>query len=138
MIGAPRQAVTDSLGSFRFGQLPPGTYEVKFQLPSFRALTISAVVVNAGATATVNGPLQLDTLAESITVTSSTPTIDLQSTTVGVNWSEDQLENLPYGRGIRGLARLVPGLSPLSTAMGGAAAAATARGRTSRASRGAR
>ena len=119
MIGAPRQAVTDSLGSFRFGQLPPGTYEVKFQLPSFRALTISAVVVNAGATATVNGPLQLDTLAESITVTSSTPTIDLQSTTVGVNWSEDQLENLPYGRGIRGLARLVPGLSPTQFDVGG-------------------
>ena len=38
-----------------------------------------------------------------------TPTIDLQSTQVGVNWSEKQMENLPYGRGIRGVARLVLG-----------------------------
>lgn len=119
MIGGPRQAVTDSLGTYRFGQVPPGTYEVKFQLTSFRALTIAAVVVNAGATVTVNGPLQLDTLAESITVTSTTPTIDLQSTTVGVNWTEEQMENLPYGRGIRGLARLVPGLSPTQFDVGG-------------------
>ena len=119
MIGAPRQAVTDALGTFRFGQLPPGTYQVKFQLPSFRALAVDGVVVNAGATATVNAPLQLDTLAESITVTSTTPTIDLQSTTVGVNWTEEQMENLPYGRGIRGLARLVPGLSPTQFDVGG-------------------
>jgi len=107
------------LGSFRFGQLPPGTYQVKFQLPSFRALSVDGIVVNAGSTATVNGPLQLETLAESITVTSSTPTIDLQSTTVGVNWTEEQMENLPYGRGIRGLARLVPGLSPTQFDVGG-------------------
>ena len=119
MIGGARQAVTDALGSFRFGQLPPGTYQVKFQLPSFRALTVDGIVVNASVTATVNGPLQLETLAESITVTSSTPTIDLQSTTVGVNWTDEQMENLPYGRGIRGLARLVPGLSPTQFDVGG-------------------
>ena len=79
--------MTDALGTFRFGQLPPGTYQVVFQLPSFRALTVEGVVVNAGATATVNGPLQLETLSESVTVTSTTPTIDLQSTNVGVNWN---------------------------------------------------
>lgn len=119
MIGGARDAVTDALGTFRFTQVPPGVYGVKFELPSFRTLTVSSVLVNAGATVTVNGPLQLDTLAESITVTSQTPTIDLQSTTVGVNWSEEQMENLPYGRGIRGLARLVPGLSPTQFDVGG-------------------
>ncbi|MEP7117758.1 MAG: carboxypeptidase-like regulatory domain-containing protein, partial [Acidobacteriota bacterium] len=119
MIGGARSAVTDALGSYRFNQLAPGTYKVVFTLPSFRSLAVDAVVVNAGATATVNGPLQLDSLAESITVTSSTPTIDLQSTTVGVNWSEEQMENLPYGRGIRGLARLVPGLTPTQFDVGG-------------------
>ena len=119
MIGGARTAVTDALGSFRFGQLPPGVYKVVFELTSFRALTIESITVNANATATVNGPLQLDTLEESITVTSSTPTIDLQNSEVAVNWSEEQMENLPYGRGIRGLARLVPGLSPTQFDVGG-------------------
>ncbi len=119
MIGGARTAVTDALGSFRFGQLPPGVYKVVFELTSFRALTIESITVNANATATVNGPLQLDTLEESITVTSSTPTIDLQNSEVAVNWSEEQMENLPYGRGIRGLARLVPGLTPTQFDVGG-------------------
>lgn len=119
MIGGARTAVTDALGSYRFGQLPPGVYQVAFELTSFRAMTIENIVVNANATATVNAPLQLETLEESITVTSATPTIDLQNSEVAVNWSEAQMENLPYGRGIRGLARLVPGLTPTQFDVGG-------------------
>ncbi|HUQ86749.1 MAG TPA: carboxypeptidase regulatory-like domain-containing protein [Vicinamibacterales bacterium] len=119
MIGGAREAVTDSLGTYRFTSVPPGTYQVKFQLASFRALSVEGVVVTANATMTVNAPLQVESLAESVTVVSTTPTIDLQSTQVGVNWSEKQMEDLPYGRGIRGLARLVPGLSPTQFDVGG-------------------
>ena len=119
MIGGARDAVTDALGTYRFTPVPPGTYQVKFQLPSFRPITVEGVVVNASSTMTVNAPMQVENLAESITVTSTTPTIDLQSTQVGVNWSEKQMEDLPYGRGIRGLARLVPGLSPTQFDVGG-------------------
>jgi hypothetical protein len=119
MIGGPRDAVTDALGTYRFTLVPPGVYQVKFQLPSFRALTVDGAVVTANANLTVNAPLQVETLAESVTVTSTTPTIDLQSTQVGVNWSEQQMDDLPYGRGVRGLARLVPGLSPTQFDVGG-------------------
>ena len=119
MIGGARDAVTDSLGTYRFTLVPPGVYQVKFQLASFRALTVDSAVVTANGTLTVNAPLQVESLAESVTVVSTTPTIDLQSTQVGVNWSEQQMEDLPYGRGIRGLARLVPGLSPTQFDVGG-------------------
>ena len=119
MIGGAREAVTDALGAYRFGQVPPGTYQVKFTLPSFRSLTVEGVVVNASGNVTVNGPLQLETLEESVTVTGGTPTVDLQSTQVGVNWTNQQMEDLPYGRGIRGLARLVPGLTPTQFDVGG-------------------
>ena len=119
MIGGARDAVTDALGTYRFTVVPPGTYQVKFQLASFRPITVEGVVVTANSTLTVNAPLQVETLSESVTVTSTTPTIDLQSTQVGVNWSEKQMEDLPYGRGIRGLARLVPGLSPTQFDVGG-------------------
>lgn len=119
MIGGPREAVTDGLGTYRFTAVPPGSYRVVFSLPGFQTLTVEGVTLLAGATMTVNGPLQLDSVSESITVTSTTPTIDLQATTVGVNWSEQQMEDLPYGRGIRGLARLVPGLAPTQFDVGG-------------------
>ena len=68
---------------------------------------------------TINGTLQIDSFSEEVTVVSDTPVIDLQATTVGVNWDEKQMDDLPYGRGIRGLARLVPGLSPTQFDVGG-------------------
>jgi hypothetical protein len=119
MIGGARDAVTDQLGTYRFTAVPPGTYTVTFTLASFSTVTVEGVVVNASTTMTVNAPMQVENLAESVTVVSTTPTIDLQSTQVGVNWSEQQMEDLPYGRGIRGLARLVPGLSPTQFDVGG-------------------
>ena len=119
MIGGAREAVTDALGTYRFTQVPPGTYSVTFTLASFNTVTVEGVLVNAAATMTVNAPMQVQNLAESVTVVSTTPTIDLQSTQVGVNWSEQQMEDLPYGRGVRGLARLVPGLSPTQFDVGG-------------------
>ena len=118
MIGV-REAVTDQLGTYRFTAVPPGTYSVSFSLASFSNVVVEAVVVTANATMTVNAPMQLSNVAETVTVISNTPTIDLQSTQVGVNWSEQQMEDLPYGRGIRGLARLVPGLSPTQFDVGG-------------------
>jgi len=118
MVGS-REAVTDQLGTYRFTALAPGTYAVKFALTSFQNVIVEGVVLNASSTMTVNAPMQLSNLAEAVTVISTTPTIDLQSTQVGVNWSEQQMDDLPYGRGIRGLARLVPGLSPTQFDVGG-------------------
>ena len=44
MIGGAREAVTDSLGAYRFNQVPPGTYQVKFSLTSFSPLTFVGTV----------------------------------------------------------------------------------------------
>lgn len=119
MIGGPRTGFTNEQGVYRFTQLPPGEYSVTFRLAGFKTLTLTGVRVDVGATMTINGTLEIDTLAESVTVVSDTPVIDLQSTTVGVNWDEKQMDDLPYGRGIRGLARLLPGLSPTQFDVGG-------------------
>lgn len=119
MIGGARSAVTDEQGAYRFTQLASGEYRVSFALPGFQTLNIEGVRVTIGATQTINGTLGIDTISEAITVTSDTPTIDLQATTVGVNWDQKQMDDLPYGRGVRGLARLVPGLSPTQFDVGG-------------------
>ena len=119
MIGGARSVFTDGQGAYRITQLPSGEYQVSFKIAGFKTLNIQAIRVDVGATMTINGTLQVDTLSEEVTVISETPVIDLQATTVGVNWDEKQMEDLPYGRGIRGLARLVPGLSPTQFDVGG-------------------
>ena len=119
LIGGPRTVFTDSQGVYRVTQLPSGEYRVSFKLSGFRTLNVEAVTLGVGSTMTINGTMQIDALEESVTVVSDTPVIDLQATTVGVNWDQKQMEDLPYGRGIRGLARLVPGLSPTQFDVGG-------------------
>jgi hypothetical protein len=119
MIGGARSATTNEQGVYRFTQVPAGEYRVSFRLLGFRTLNVDGVSVGVGATMTINGTMEIDSLSEEVTVISETPVIDLQSTTVGVNWDEKQMEELPYGRGIRGLARLVPGVSPNQFDVGG-------------------
>ena len=119
MIGGARTTFTDPQGVYRVTQLPNGVYRVTFKLSGFRTMNIDAVTLGVGSTMTINGTMPIDSLSEEVTVISDTPVIDLQSTTVGVNWDEKQMEDLPYGRGVRGLARLVPGLSPTQFDVGG-------------------
>ena len=100
MIGGARSAPTDETGSYRFTLLVAGTYRVSFALPGFKTLNINDVAVTAGATMTINGTMDVSTVAEEVTVTSETPAIDLQAATVGVNWEKQKLDDLPWGRSV--------------------------------------
>lgn len=110
MIGGARSAPTDELGVYRFTLLPPGAYRVSFVLPGFRTLNIEEVHVPAGATMTINGTMEVASVAEEVTVTSQAPQIDLEAATVGINWGMNNLDKLPYGKGIRGLSQMIPGI----------------------------
>src|SRR5205085_57706 len=88
-------------------------------LPGFKTLNIAAVEVTAGATMTINGPMEVSAVAEEVTVTSQTPAIDLQAATVGVNWEKQKLDDLPWGRSVVGLAQMVPGIYVTNYDVGG-------------------
>src|SRR5262245_56519952 len=119
LIGGPRTAVTDTLGVYRFTLLPGGKYTVKFELPGFGTLNIEGVSLTAGGAATINGKLELASIPESVTVTSQSPTIDLESSKVAVNWDQQKLDELPYSRSLTGLVSLIPGLYATSLDVGG-------------------
>src|SRR5215510_1198161 len=78
MIGGARTAVTDETGTYRFTLLPPGIYRVSFALQGFKTMNIEGVTLQAGATMTINGPMEVSSVADEVTVTSQAPTIDLQ------------------------------------------------------------
>lgn len=119
MIGGARTAITDEQGVHRFTLLAPGVYRVSFALSGFKTLNIDSVNVPAGVTMTINGNMQVASLAEEVTVTSQSPTIDLEATTVAVNWSLDKLDNLPYSRSLRGFTTMIPGLFQTAYDVGG-------------------
>jgi hypothetical protein len=119
MIGGARSAPTDETGNYRFTLLSPGTYRVSFALPGFKTLNIEGVIVNAAATLTINGTMDVASVAEEVTVTSQAPTIDLEAATVGVNWSKKNMDDLPWGRSIVALAAMVPGMYITTYDVGG-------------------
>ena len=119
LIGGARTAVTDGQGVYRMTLLPGGIYTVKFELTGFGTLNVEQVDLNAGATMTINGKLEVATLQETVTVVSQSPTIDLESSKVAVNWDQQKLDELPYSRSLTGLIQLIPGLYATSLDVGG-------------------
>src|SRR5438552_368628 len=119
MIGGTRTAITDEQGQYRFTELVPGTYRVSFALAGFKTLNLTDVPVAANSTRTVTGSLQVASVAEEVTVTSVAPTIDVEAATVGVNWNQQKLDELPYARSIKSLTTMIPGLYQTSYDVGG-------------------
>ena len=119
MIGGARTAVTDDQGLYRFTLLAAGTYTVSFTLSGFRTLNVSDVTLTAGGTMTINGKMELAALEETVTVVSQSPTIDLESAKLAVNWDQRKLDDLPYARSLTGLVSLIPGLYATSYDVGG-------------------
>src|SRR5581483_7337014 len=119
MIGGSRTAPAVESGTYRFTLLVAGTYRVSFALPGFKTLNIDGVEVTPGSTMTINGTMQVSSVAEEVTVTSETPAIDLQAATVGVNWEKQKLDDLPWGRSVVSLAQMVPGVYATTYDVGG-------------------
>ena len=54
--------------------------------------------------------MEVATVAETITVTSQEPVIDLEQATVAVNFSDKEFEDVPYSRSLRGIIMMIPGV----------------------------
>jgi len=101
--------VSDAEGRFRFLSLPPGVYTVKADLSSFKTFEQSNVDVGLDRTVTLPITMQLAGVAETVTVAASSPVIDTQSTTIGINAKAEIFNRLPVQRDIYSIARLAPG-----------------------------
>src|SRR5919106_1392983 len=119
LIGGVQTFVTDTSGAYRFDRLPPGDYQVKFELQGFKPVTRAEVRVNAAFTATINAKLEVGDLSETITVTGESPTVDTKSNLQQTVMSQEILEGIPSGRDPWSLARLIPGVQVSTYEVGG-------------------
>jgi len=127
MIGGSRSTFTDEQGAYRFTLLVPGTYRVSFSLTGFKTLNVENVDVRAGATMTINGAIDVAAASEEVTVISDVPAVDREAATVGINWNQKSLDDLPSGKSLPALVSVVPGLYATqydvgASTMGGTAA----------------
>ncbi|ADO69302.1 TonB-dependent receptor [Stigmatella aurantiaca] len=111
--------VTGSAGEYRIPQLPPGVYTLRFEKESFKPYTREGIVVRLDYSVRVNVELLPESLSgEEMIVVGQAPTVDIGSTSTGVNVSSSFLRNIavvsPSGKGaaarsFESLAELAPG-----------------------------
>jgi outer membrane receptor protein involved in Fe transport len=110
--------VTDAQGQYRIPQLPPGIYTLRFDKESFKPFSRAEVQLRLDRTIRVNVELLPESFTEVIEVTARPPTIDVGSTSVGMNVDQDFIKriavNRPGGksgatRSFESLAELAPG-----------------------------
>jgi hypothetical protein len=111
LVAGSMSGVTDASGANRFPSLQPGVYAVKVELQGFRTMIREGVTVQVGATVPLDMALQLATVAETVTVTGTSPVIDTTSANTSVNLGEQLLQGTPGGRDIWSLVEYkVPSL----------------------------
>ncbi|MGE3471919.1 MAG: carboxypeptidase regulatory-like domain-containing protein [Vicinamibacterales bacterium] len=111
LVAGTTTGTTDSTGTNRFPSLQPGVYAVRLELQGFRTVIREGVTVQVGATVPLDFQLQLATVAETVTVTGTSPVVDTTSANTSVNLGEQLLQGTPGGRDIWSLVEYkVPSL----------------------------
>jgi hypothetical protein len=110
LIEKTRTAVSDGSGQYKIIDLPPGTYNVVFTLTGFKTIRREGVIIQGEFAALINGNMEVGTLAETITVTGETPTVDVINNTTQFVVDRDLLDSIPTPiRNTPARALLLPG-----------------------------
>src|SRR5688500_2718815 len=115
----PQTTVTSETGNYRFPAVPPGTYELTYELAGFNALKRSGISISLGFTATVNAELALATVQETVTVSGSSPIIDTTATRTVQNFKLTELQSIPNGRDMWALLAVTPAVQMSRIDVGG-------------------
>jgi outer membrane receptor protein involved in Fe transport len=110
--GTMRAAVSDTTGTFRAELLPVGQYDLSADLPGFTGRKESGLDLTVGATLTLRVEMRVAGVAETVTVTSTTPILEATKSQVSTTVGEAAVRNLPVnGRNFINFALLTPGVT---------------------------
>jgi hypothetical protein len=120
LIEKVRTVVTDERGLYSIVDLRPGVYTVTFTLPGFSTFKRDGLELPASFTATVNADMKVGALEETITVSGTSPVVDVQSAKKAVALEREQLDAIPTGRTAQAYGQLIPGITNAAPDVGGA------------------
>ncbi len=111
--GVQSMAVTEEDGRYRFDNLPPGRYTLRFELAGFATAESAPFDLLVGASATMPAvTMKLAALEELVTVTGQAPLVDVTSSRVSGNIDRRQMAELPLaGRNWQELSMMVKGVT---------------------------
>jgi hypothetical protein len=108
-----RETTSDSTGFYQVLSLPVGDYTVSVQRQGFRSATTSERKLEINQTLKLDVKLEIGSATETITVESTTGTVETINPTLGSTVSERTVQDMPLnGRNALDLALLQPGVLP--------------------------
>ncbi len=88
--------VTDSTGFYRIPSLPSGVYTLRLEKDGYRPYEREGIALRSESTLRVNAELLPNTLkSEEVVVVAKAPTVDVGSSTVGANITQDFTRRVP-------------------------------------------
>ena len=119
LIEKTRSAFTDGSGQYKIVSLSPGVYTVTFTLTGFSTVKREGIELTTDFTANVSAELKVGALEETITVSGTSPLVDVQSVTKQTVLTREVLDALPTPRSIQAAGVLIPGVTMSATVGGG-------------------
>lgn len=83
--GLTRSVVTDENGAYLISNLPTGPYRLEVALQGFRTYVQTGIVLQVGATPTINAALELGSLEETVTVEAAAPLVDVRRAGISIS-----------------------------------------------------
>src|SRR5687767_15935362 len=90
-----RSTVTDGAGAWIMSNLPTGPYRLEVSLQGFRTYVQTGLVLQVGATPTINAALELGSLEETVTVEAAAPLVDVRSAGISNVVEQERIVELP-------------------------------------------
>jgi hypothetical protein len=115
LIEKVRSVVTDSQGLYSIVDLRPGIYTVTFTLTGFQTVRREGIELTGSFTAAVNAELTVGAVAETLTVSGSSPSVDVRNVVQAQVLTSEVRESLPTDRSALGMSELLPGVTVSST-----------------------
>jgi hypothetical protein len=108
-----RETTSDSTGFYQVLSLPVGDYTVSVQHQGFRSATTAQSKLEINQTLKLDIKMEIGSATETITVESTTGTVETINPTLGSTVSERTVQDMPLnGRNALDLALLQPGVLP--------------------------
>lgn len=113
---AVRSITTSDIGSYRVTQLAPGVYSVKIDKAGFKTFQQENITLAIDQIAQIDTKLDIGSDLQTVTVTSESPVIQTETSSVGLVVDSQTIQNTPLNGhlSILGLMTLVPGVQDIA------------------------
>jgi hypothetical protein len=90
-----RAVVTDAGGNYVMTNLPTGPYRLEIALQGFRTYVQTGIVLQVGASPTINATLGLGNLEQTVSVEAAAPLVDVRSAGISEVVDRERIVELP-------------------------------------------